>query len=73
MSSRENKREDWAVLDSRAQYDTDGAVVLEACGHERPSAKYLSRTWGGQGAVLVRWYKWDGEQYTAEDIVEVIP
>ncbi len=45
---------EYFVMDGRARFDTDRAVVLEACGRRKPGNKSLSRDWSGMGAVLVR-------------------
>ncbi|HEN3233961.1 TPA: hypothetical protein U5D48_004457 [Yersinia enterocolitica] len=62
----------YMVLDSRAQVDSDRAVVLECLGNHRPSMKSLSKDWGQQGAVLVK-YNQSGNELTNEEIVAVIP
>lgn len=45
-------RDEWLVMDARAIYDVDAAIVLEACGPQRPGMKRLRRDWGGQDACL---------------------
>ena len=62
----------FVVMDSRAQYDTDAASVLEAVGSTQPSWRQLQRDWGNQGAVLVRYFGWDGKAYTKKEIVGVV-
>lgn len=62
----------YMVLDSRAQFDSNSAVVLECLGNNRPSMKKLSKEWGQQGAVLVR-YNQSGNELTNEEIVAIIP
>lgn len=44
----------YVVMDSRAEYSTDDAIVMEACGHHRPRMKYLKDMWGQQSAWLCR-------------------
>lgn len=44
----------YVVMDSRAEYSTDDALVMEACGDRRPSLKSLKKLWGGQSAWLCR-------------------
>ncbi|AMH01851.1 hypothetical protein AL485_23315 [Serratia liquefaciens] len=64
----------YMVLDSRAQYDTDAAAVLECCGEgKQPSMRTLSRDWGEQGAVLVRYEKINDTEFGNETVVGVIP
>lgn len=63
---------EYVVMDSRAIFDTDAAAILEACGPKRPSWKSLRKDWGGQEAVLVRWFGFDGKAYTQEEVVGVI-
>jgi hypothetical protein len=74
----------YVVMDSRAQYDEDAAIVLECVGEHRPSKRYLQAAWRNQGAVLVRWYDpgpmtitkgpGDGDiGYRKSEIIGVIP
>ncbi|AYX13995.1 hypothetical protein GBL98_20790 [Yersinia pseudotuberculosis] len=62
----------YMVLDSRASSDINSAAVLECLGNHRPSMKSLSKDWGQQGAVLVK-YNQSGNELTNEEIVAVIP
>jgi hypothetical protein len=67
-------KQEFIVLDGRAQYDMDAAIVMEACGSQRPSNKYLRDAWGDQGAVLVRWFAPNEKgEFTESEIVAVIP
>lgn len=45
---------EYFVMDGRAKFNFDEAVVLEALGRKPPSNRYLQRDWGDMGAVLVR-------------------
>ncbi|EFH4993617.1 hypothetical protein JTX50_000875 [Escherichia coli] len=45
---------EWFVMDGRAKFNTDDAVVYEALGTKEPSNKKLKRDWGFMGAVLCR-------------------
>lgn len=45
---------EWFVMDGRAKFDADDAVVFEALGTKQPSDKRLKRDWGDMGAVLCR-------------------
>lgn len=45
---------EYFVMDGRAKFNFDEAVVLEALGRKIPSNRYLRRDWGDMGAVLVR-------------------
>lgn len=68
----------YMVMDSRAQFDTDAATVLECCsGNKQPSMKSLGKFWGQQGAVLVRYNTTTDAQghnvLDNETIIGVIP
>jgi len=63
---------EYAVLDSRAQYDPDIAAILECCGPNKPSWSSLQRDWGDQEAVLIRWHGYDGKMYTKTEVIGVI-
>lgn len=45
---------EYFVMDGRAKFDTDDAVVYQALGTKQPSNKKLKRDWGLMGAVLCR-------------------
>ncbi|WP_368755042.1 hypothetical protein [Klebsiella oxytoca] len=45
---------EYFVMDGRAKFNFDRAVVLEALGRKMPSNKYLQSDWGDMDAVLVR-------------------
>lgn len=45
---------EWFVMDGRAKFNTDDAVVFEALGTKKPSDKKLKEDWGLMGAVLCR-------------------
>ncbi|EGS3388441.1 TPA: hypothetical protein RU593_004448 [Salmonella enterica] len=63
------------VMDSRAQFDTASAAILECCGDKQPSWRTLRKDWGDQGAVLVRFRlvpNTNGEVATDPEVVGVI-
>lgn len=62
----------YMVMDSRAQFDIDRAVVLECCGEKQPSWRSLRRDWGEQGAVLVRFRLDNSDIATDPEVVSVI-
>lgn len=62
----------YMVMDSRAQFDIDRAVVLECCGEKQPSWRSLRRDWGEQGAVLVRFRLDNSDIATDPEVVGVI-
>lgn len=45
---------EWFVMDGKAKFNTDEAVVYEALGTQEPSNKKLKRDLGLMGAVLCR-------------------
>lgn len=45
---------EYFVMDGRAKFNFDRAVVFEALGRKLPSNKKLQRDWGDMDAVLVR-------------------
>lgn len=69
--SRRHK-EQYVVMDSRAQHDMDSATVLEVMGHKEPSWKRLQNSWGGQGAVLVKWSEFKDGGYNKSTVVKEI-
>ncbi|EHL5406197.1 hypothetical protein KD288_002420 [Salmonella enterica] len=63
------------VMDSRARFDIDSAVILECCGDKQPSWRTLRKDWGEQGAVLARFRlvpNTNGEVATDPEVVGVI-
>lgn len=60
------------VMDSRAQFDTDSAAILECYGDKQPSWHSLRKDWGDQGAVLVRFRLVNSDMATNPEVVGTI-